>query len=512
MTMPNLDTHPARPATLPQLCEAGSPDQAAIVVPGGSEVTYAQFLQQSSELAGRLRSAGVEAGDVVSMVLGNDLSFLHTFFAVSMIGATAAPLNPAYTLDEFRSFMEDAAAQVVVLAPDATAASEAATALDIPKLRAEPREDGETQLSRDGASLAVSGTGFHVEPDLPVLFLHTSGTTSRPKGVPLTHANLTLSAHNIVSTYDLAPWDVALCVVPLFHVHGLIGVALSTFASGGTLVLPPRFSAGAFWPDVAAHKPTWYSAVPTIHQILMRRAEDDDAPRGVFRFIRSCSAAMTPTLFTELEERFEAPVLEAYGMTEAAHQMASNPLPPGARLAGTVGFGTGVEVSIADERGKLLEQGSVGEVVIRGPNVMQGYRNNPEANASSFVDGWFRTGDQGRMEATGHLRLTGRLKELINRGGEKISPLEVDAVLAEHPLVAEAVSFGVPDPMYGEEVHAAVVLGGEVTRAELERFCKERLAAFKVPKVFHIVDALPRTATGKVQRRQVAASLTEPEA
>ena len=512
MPMSSHDAHPARPATLPQLCEAGDADQAAMVVPGGSEVTYAQFLQQSSELAGQLRSAGVEAGDVVSMVLGNDLSFLHTFLAVSMVGATAAPLNPAYTIDEFRSFMDDASAKAAVLAPDAAAASEAATTLEIATLHAEAREDGATRLSRDGVVLAVSGTGAVAEPDLPALFLHTSGTTSRPKGVPLTHANLTLSARNIVSTYELAPWDVALCVMPLFHVHGLIGVALSTLASGGTVVLPPRFSAGAFWPDVAARKPTWYSAVPTIHQILLRRAEDDGAPQGVFRFIRSCSAALTPTLFAELEERFEAPVLEAYGMTEAAHQMASNPLPPGARLAGTVGFGTGVEVSIADERGKLLEQGSVGEVVIRGPNVMQGYRNNPEANAASFVEGWFRTGDQGCMEATGHLRLTGRLKELINRGGEKISPLEVDAVLAEHPAVAEAISFGIADPMYGEEVHAAVVLGGKATGAELERFCKERLAAFKVPKVFHVVDALPRTATGKIQRRQVAASLTQQEA
>jgi acyl-CoA synthetase (AMP-forming)/AMP-acid ligase II len=246
--------------------------------------------------------------------------------------------------------------------------------------------------------------------------------------------------------------------------------------------------------------------VPTIHQILLSRADADNAPHGGLRFIRSCSAALAPVVFAQLEERFGAPVLEAYGMTEASHQMSSNPLPKeGARKPGTVGRGTGVEIVILDERGNVLPHGQPGEVSIRGRNVMHGYRNNPEANASSFSSGYFRTGDQGVLDADNYLTLTGRLKELINRGGEKISPLEVDAVLLEHPAVAEAVSFAVPDPKYGEEVHGAVVLKGDAQPDEIVAFCRDRLADFKVPKQVYITDALPRTATGKIQRRHVAA-------
>jgi acyl-CoA synthetase (AMP-forming)/AMP-acid ligase II len=253
------------------------------------------------------------------------------------------------------------------------------------------------------------------------------------------------------------------------------------------------------------HDVTWYSAVPTIHQILLGRAHQDNAPHGGLRFIRSCSSALAPAVFHQLEERFGAPVLEAYGMTEAAHQMASNPLPPGPRKPGFVGQGTGVDIVIRDDQGHVLPTGQQGEVTIRGNNVMHGYLNNPDANASSFCDGFFRTGDQGILDENGYLMLTGRLKELINRGGEKISPLEVDAALLEHPAVAEAVSFAAPDAKYGEEVQAAVVLKGTATPAEIQAHCLKRLADFKVPKVIHITDAVPRTATGKVQRRHVAA-------
>jgi acyl-CoA synthetase (AMP-forming)/AMP-acid ligase II len=294
-------------------------------------------------------------------------------------------------------------------------------------------------------------------------------------------------------------------VMPLFHVHGLIGVALSTLNSGGSIVVPSRFSASSFWADQKSTEATWYSAVPTIHQILLMRA-DDDAPHESFRLIRSCSAALVPSVFNDLEARFGAPVLEAYGMTEAAHQMSSNLLPPGERVPGSVGMGTGVEISIMDEVGKMVALGDRAEVVIRGDNVTHGYNNNPEANAEAFTDGWFRTGDQGVMDADGRLTLTGRLKELINRGGEKISPLEVDALLLDHPAVAEAVCFAVPDVKYGEIVQAAVVLNGDVDEATIQAFCRERMADFKVPERVYIADSLPRTATGKIQRRHVSAA------
>jgi acyl-CoA synthetase (AMP-forming)/AMP-acid ligase II len=295
--------------------------------------------------------------------------------------------------------------------------------------------------------------------------------------------------------------------MPLFHVHGLLGATLSTFLSGGTAVVPARFSAGAFWPAARAHRATWYSAVPTIHQVLLSRADADAAPAASgFRFIRSCSSALAPATLAQLEARFGAPVLEAYGMTEASHQMASNPLPPAGHKPGTVGPGTGVEVGIMDEGGNLLPAGTPGEVVIRGPNVTRGYHNNPEANAAAFTNGWFRTGDRGALDAEGYLTLIGRIKELINRGGEKISPLEVDAALLTHPAVAEAASFAAPDPKYGEEVHAAVVLRGDATAADLQAHCGGRLADFKVPKVIHIVKELPKGPTGKVQRRFMAAA------
>lgn len=438
--------------TLVQLLDHNGP---AIIIPDGPTITYADLREQIDRTAGRFQH-----GQPVAIVLGNGLNFLINFFAVTHAGGIAAPLNPAYTDDEFRFYMGDLGCRQVV---------------------------GEKQLP-----LPVSAD--IPMPDDVALLLHTSGTTSRPKAVPLTHANLIASVQNIVATYALTPADRALLVMPLFHVHGLIGVALSTLASGGTLIVPPKFSASRFWPVQRATQATWYSAVPTIHQTLLQRADEDGAPRRSFRFIRSSSAALAPAVQQQLEDRFGAPVLQAYGMTEGSHQIASNVLSD--RVPGSVGRGTGVEITIS--RG--------GEVLIRGPNVTGGYLNNPTANAESFMDGWFRTGDQGMVDEHGRLRLTGRLKELINRGGEKISPLEVDAVLLQHPAVAEAVCFGAPDTKYGEAVHAAVVLKADCTAETLRAFCRQHLAEFKVPVRIFITDQVPRTATGKIQRRHVAAA------
>ena len=400
--------------------------------------------------------------------------------------------------------MKDADSQLALLPPSEHAGREAATSLGIRTV--EVRLGGATvRMSAGGGELAAIADPTAPTADSTALFLHTSGTTSKPKGVPLTHGNLLSSVRNISQTYALTGADVAMMVMPLFHVHGLIGVALSTLASGGTIVLPPRFSASMFWAIQRLTGATWYSAVPTIHKILVDRADTDDAPAERFRFIRSCSAPMSPAAIDGMESRFGAPFLEAYGMTEASHQISSNPLPPGDRRPGTVGPGTGVGVSVRDESGAEVPTGSQAEVCVRGPNVTHGYANNPEANATAFWGEWFRTGDQGFLSPDGYLTLTGRLKELINRAGEKISPLEIDEALLDHPAVSEAVSFAVPDPKYGECVHAAVVLKGEVTEDEIKTFCAERLASFKVPDAVYITDKLPRTATGKIQRRHVAA-------
>lgn len=305
---------------------------------------------------------------------------------------------------------------------------------------------------------------------------------------------------NICDTYQLTAQDRTLLVMPLFHVHGLLAGLLAPLLSGGSVIVPPRFSATDFWRHFTACRANWYTAVPTIHQILLKSPLPD--PKPAIRFIRSCSSPLSPTVFHQLEATFEAPVLEAYAMTEAAHQMTSNPLPPGRRKPGSVGLGQGVDVRILDRDGDEVAPGHEGEICIRGENVTKGYLNNDEANRSSFTkDGFFRTGDQGKVDADGYVFLTGRIKELINKGGEKISPVELDNVVATHPSVAEVVTFAVPDEMYGQDVSAAVVLKqgvsvddtaddhGEVLRGWLS----ERVAKFKIPKrvSYPLVSYLP---------------------
>jgi acyl-CoA synthetase (AMP-forming)/AMP-acid ligase II len=493
--------------TLADLLTNADPTRPAVILPESNKTTsYRDLADQVEALAGTLRRLGLEPGDAVGIVLPNGLEYLVAFLATTRARLTAAPLNPAYKVEEFRFYLEDAGVRGVIAAPGPHPVREAAAALGLPVWSAVSDAAGRVRLEGDGVP-AAGPAPEAPRPDDRALFLHTSGTTSRPKGVPLTHANLMASIRNIATHYRLTPEDTGLVVMPLFHVHGLIGATLSTFLAGGTVIVPARFSAGAFWPAVQAHRATWYSAVPTIHQVLLARADSDGAPsRSGLRFIRSCSSALAPATLAQLEARFGAPVLEAYGMTEASHQMASNPLPPDPHKPGTVGRGSGVEVGIMDEAGALQPAGTPGEVVIRGPNVTRGYHNNPEANAAAFTNGWFRTGDRGVLDEHGYLTLIGRIKELINRGGEKISPLEVDAVLLAHPAVAEAATFGAPDPKYGEEVHAAVVLRGEATADDLRRHCGDRLAEFKVPKVLHVVKELPKGPTGKVQRRHMAAA------
>jgi acyl-CoA synthetase (AMP-forming)/AMP-acid ligase II len=501
------------PSTLSELLSSGDGPRAALVVPeGGPTVTYRSLRNQVEQFANTLHTLGVGRGDRVAIALPNGVEVVTAFLGIASAAATAAPLNPAYTADEFRFYLEDIEAKVLIVPPGGAEQARTAAPAGTLLIEASLAPDGQVRFEATNAS-SFPRKQTDPTPDDVALFLHTSGTTSRPKGVPLSHANLLTSSSNVVATYALTPEDVSLCVMPLFHVHGLVASTLATFRSGGTLVVPPRFSAGSFWPVVKTHHATWYTAVPTIHQVLLARADEDNAPApgtSGLRFIRSCSSALAPATMAGLEARFGCPVLEAYGMTEAAHQMASNPLPPGQRKPGSVGRGIGVQVALMDDAGTLLAAGTQGEVVIKGANVTRGYHNNPEANASAFSNGWFRTGDQGILDTDAYLTLVGRLKELINRGGEKISPREVDEVLLTHPAVAEAVCFGVPDTKYGEEVAAAVVLRGGANEAELVKHCRDRLAAFKVPKTIYLVTQIPRTATGKTQRRNVAAAFASP--
>lgn len=496
-----------KPSTLWELIQVAPADSVAVISPEtGTTLTYGEFRRQVRAAADVFASAGIRPGDRVAIALPNGIPVLICFLAASIAG-TAAPLNLAYRHDEFVFYLDDTKAKLLVVPEEGGEVPRGAAGDTVPVLAA----------GMSGTDIVFTGssskgiTAVDPQPDQIALILHTSGSTGRPKRVPIPHGRLAVSAANIAAHYALTSQDVSLCVMPLFHVHGLVASVLATLYSGGRIIVPGKFNALSFWRTVRDFGVSWYSAVPTIHQVLLARA-GGQRPDGAesLRFIRSCSAPLSPSHMGQMEEVFGVPVLEAYGMTEAAHQMASNPLPPDPRKPGTVGRATGIDVAIMDTEGNLQASGTAGEVVIRGDSVVTGYENNPEANASSFVNGWFRTGDQGVIDETGYLKLVGRLKEMINRAGEKISPLEIDDFLVTHPAVAEAVCFGFPHASLGEEVAAAVTLKPDmaVTEAELIAYCKERLADFKRPRKIHIVEVIPRTATGKIQRRVVAAAFT----
>ncbi len=497
----------SKPSTLWELIERAPADTVAIISPEtGVTLTYGDLRKQVRAAADVFASAGIRPGDRVAIALPNGIPVLVCFLAASIAG-TAAPLNLAYRHDEFVFYLDDTKAKLLVVPEEGGDVARGAAGNSIPVLAVAMSG---MDLVFAGAPVA-SATAADPTPDQIALILHTSGSTGRPKRVPIPHFKLARSAANIAAHYELTEQDVSLCVMPLFHVHGLVASVLSTLYSGGRIIVPGKFNALSFWRTVRDFGVSWYSAVPTIHQVLLARA-GGQRPDGAesLRFIRSCSAPLSAVHMGQMEEVFGVPVLEAYGMTEASHQMSSNPLPPDPRKPGTVGRATGIDVGIMDAEGNLQPTGTAGEVVIRGESVVTGYENNPEANATSFVDGWFRTGDQGVIDEAGYLKLVGRLKEMINRAGEKISPLEIDELLATHPAVAEAVCFGFAHPTLGEDVAAVVTLKQDVstTEAELIAFCKERLADFKRPRKIHIVETIPRTATGKIQRRVVAAAFT----
>ena len=490
---------------------AASPTHAiAIAAPERQPLTYGLFTSVCDETLPALRSRGFARNDKLAIVLPNGPDMASVFVACAN-AVTAAPLNPAYREDEFHFYMDDLQARALLVEEgSASPAIAAAHRLGIPVLRLHPaREAGAFTISGDAIGPALSD-GEAQSADV-ALVLHTSGTTSRPKIVPLTHGNLLASARNIAGTLRLRADDRCLNIMPLFHIHGLVAAILASLHAGASVYCTPGFNALKFFSWMDEAKPSWYTAVPTMHQAILSRAERN---AGVItsiplRFIRSSSASLPVAVFHALETTFSCPVIEAYAMTENAHQMTSNQLPPGQRKPGFVGCAAGPEVSIMSADGRLLAANEEGEIVTRGPNVTPGYENNPKANAEGFAHGWFHTGDQGFMDEDGYLKITGRLKEIINRGGEKVAPVEVDEILMEHEAVHQAVTFAMPHDKLGEEVAAAVVLreGKTVTERELQDFANARLAAFKVPRRIVILDEIPKGATGKLQRIGLAQKL-----
>lgn len=501
--------------SISKVLERGAKTACAIAAPDGvPPLSYAKLLDLTSKTQQVLNAVGIGRGDRVAIVLPNGPEMAAAFVSIAA-SATTAPLNPSYRAEEFEFYLGDVKAKAMVLeAGSDSPARPIAQKLAIPILELKPqRTEGAGYFSitpLDGVRGHLARGGF-AESDDEALVLHTSGTTSRPKIVPLLQRNVLASAEHIGATLALTPEDVCLNIMPLFHIHGLIAATLSSLVAGAQVCCTPGFNALKFFGWLDEVRPTWYTCVPTMHQAILGRADRNREvlARSRLRFIRSSSASLPAQVMIELEKTFGVPVIESYGMTEAAHQMASNPLPPRPRKPGSVGIAAGPEVAILDEAGELLECGNIGEVAIRGPNVTPGYEANPEANSKAFTNGWFRTGDQGVLDDEGYLRLTGRLKELINRGGEKISPLEVDEVLMDHPAVAQVITFGVPHDKLGEDIAAAVVLrdGQTATERELRDFAATRLADFKVPRKILILGEIPKGATGKLQRIGLASKL-----
>lgn len=481
-------------------------------------ITYDTLGSHVQKFRSVLEAAGLKRDSVCCIALPNGPAFVAVFLAVLHLEAVIAPLNPALKQDELAYSLSSLQAKVVIgpknfLGGD-TDLSRASEEHDC--TLAECYWNGTDvglNVLRQNTTTSCPMAGLGKDSDFVALALHTSGTTGKPKAVPLLQSNLQASAKNVIEAYWLESSDRSMLIMPLFHIHGIVAGLLAPLLAGSCIIIPENGLGPDFWRDFEDHKATWWTATPTHQKVLL---SFDKPPSHVQpRFIRSCSSPLAPSLLHELESAFKAPVLEAYAMTENAHHIASHLLDQ-ERRPGTVGSPCGtVSVKILDDNEEEMSQGNVGEVVIKGPSVTPGYLDNPEANAKSFTtSGYFRTGDQGSIDDLGHVRLTGRLKELINKGGEKISPNEIDKVVLNHEHIAEAVSFAAPDEMYGEEVAIALVLkpGKDVKPTALRQWLQGRISDFKIPQHVCIVDAIPKTATGKVQRTSLYQSVLAKQA
>lgn len=502
---------------LSEILGAGDGEAPAVMCPDGEVISHAQLRAAVKRLTEQLRTIGIGRSDRVAIVLPNGAQMAIAFLAAACAGC-AAPLNPRYRESEFSFYLKDLNAKVLITDRCASPAARAAArgSVNVANLSGTPGKlklETDSPIPNQGDALRAIPGSDDTELDT-ALVLHTSGTTSRPKIVPISQHNLARSALNIAESLQLTPEDRSLNVMPLFHIHGLLAGLLAPLSVGASVAASGGFDAFKFFAQLAEMRPTYYTAVPTMHQMVLSRASLSERNRGAaraarLRFVRSSSASLPVSVMKRLSDLFGAAVIEAYGMTEATHQMCSNPLPPATAKPCSVGLPTGVDLAILDERNTPLPAGERGEVSIKGATVIDGYENNPEANKAAFTAGWFRTGDEGYLDSEGYLFLTGRLKEQINRGGEKISPLEVDEALLSHEAVAEAVTFALPHDKLGEEPAAAVVLtdNSTISERDLKNYLSTLLAAFKVPRKIVFLETLPKGPTGKLQRIGLAERL-----
>jgi len=485
-------------------------DAIALLDTNGNRWTYTDLHSEVGRVVHALREADVSPSDRIVTLLPEGIEAAIGFLAVTSY-ATAVPLNPGLGIRDLEFYLGDLRPKAVLTQRGFKTESLSAVSTENTPIIEIPAFGASTSKASDASSASRLNPP---KPEDVGLILYTSGTTSRPKRVPLSQQQLVASAGNIAQTLSLVPRDRCLNVMPLFHIHGLMAGLLASMHVGASVICAPRFNSSRILHWLTTYSPTWYTAVPTIHQSLLGVLDEQGMATltpNPLRVVRSSSSAMPLRVIEELEQRLGVPVIEAYGMTEATHQIASNPLPPKRRKPGSVGLPVGVEVAILDPAGATLPTDAIGEVALRGPTVTTGYESNPEANTAAFDQGWFRAGDEGRLDGDGYLFLTGRVKEMINRGGEKIAPVDIDNALMEHPAVAQAVAFALPHKSLGEDVAAAVVAHPStvVTEGELRTHLLERIAEFKVPSRIVFVDAIPKGATGKLQRIGLADKLQD---
>lgn len=489
-------------------------DGIALYAPGRESLTYHDLAVQVERTGAALGRLGVARTDRVALALPNGPELATAFLGVAA-HAQCAPLNPGYQAAELDHFLADLRARALIASPgaDGTAAKVArARGIPVFELVADPAVAGVFELRGEQAGPAAPDR--EGRPEDVGMILYTSGTIARPRRVPLTHTNLCVAATNTGRWFGLEPADRCLNVMPMFHAHGLTSTLLASLVFGASVICPPAFDADRFFQWLGDFRPTWYTAVPAMHRALLDAAagHQERVGEAALRFIRSASAPLPGSVLDELERTFRAPVIEGYGMTEAGSLVTSNPLPPGTRKRGSVGAPVGEDVTIMDPAGSVLAAGEYGEIAIRGANVMRGYGDDPEANAAAFAGEWLRTGDYGYLDEDGYLFIVGRVKEIINRGGAKVAPAEVDEALADHPDIAQVAAFALPHETLGEDVAVAVVpcAGRSVTEREVRAFAMTRLVDYKVPSRVFVVDEVPRNTTGKVQRLRLAEQFGAP--
>jgi oxalate---CoA ligase len=486
------------------------PDRPAMVASRFAVLSYRELVAQIAQTRDGLRQAGFDRNARIAVALPTGAEAALAIVAVAS-SAAAVPLDPKLTFAEVESCLRILRPDAVLLAGDQVA-GKVAEQHRLPVIAAHFARDGRLGMQLTVPQIGPAAPSEDPDPEAPAFILHTSGTTADPNLVPFSHRNMLAAAARVQSWFALTPQDRCLSVSPIHYSHGITTTVLPPLLTGGSIALPANPSLVDLSEWFGTLAPTWYSAGPTLHLAVLEKARAWPDARSLhsLRFISSAGAAIAEELRENMESVLGIPVLEHYGSSETA-QLAANAPPPGRSKPGTCGIPWPETIIIVGPDGRRLPAGAQGEILVQGPTVMAGYLNAPELNRIAFVDGWYRTGDIGSLDADGFLSLHGRKRETINRGSEKIAPIEIDEALMRHPDVVEAAAYGVPHPRLGEDVAAAVVLrpGARATPIELREFVGARLARFKIPRRISIVDQLPKGLTGKVKRKRLSEAFQE---